>query len=123
MSKDRFQDRFNGVEAFQQLTPEQQAEIGGVALELAVMWNGQDAYGYGDDRSNGRPFHAADSYLLDALHEAVNDAIPETIASEPLPIPSRMGGVCRRCGCSEHDACFPPCAWAEENLCTACAER
>jgi hypothetical protein len=34
--------------------------------------------------------------------------------------------ICRVCGCSEEDACVTggvPCAWAEENLCTACAEK
>jgi hypothetical protein len=28
---------------------------------------------------------------------------------------------CRRCGCSEHDACEGGCAWTEEDLCSACA--
>lgn len=33
--------------------------------------------------------------------------------------------ICRLCACSELDACFsadrPPCAWMEDDLCTACA--
>jgi len=34
--------------------------------------------------------------------------------------------LCRGCACSVDDACLDPagaCAWAEEDLCTACAER
>jgi hypothetical protein len=29
---------------------------------------------------------------------------------------------CRVCGCTEVDACHPPCSWAEEDLCTTCAD-
>lgn len=31
---------------------------------------------------------------------------------------------CRECGCTDDDACITdtgPCAWAEDDLCTACA--
>lgn len=36
------------------------------------------------------------------------------------------GGVfeprtCRVCGCTDDDACFPPCSWVEVDLCSACA--
>lgn len=27
---------------------------------------------------------------------------------------------CRVCGCTEIDACSPPCSWAEDNLCSHC---
>lgn len=27
---------------------------------------------------------------------------------------------CRVCGCSEFDACFPPCAWQDYDLCDTC---
>jgi hypothetical protein len=29
---------------------------------------------------------------------------------------------CRVCGCTEIDACDPPCSWIEEDLCSGCAE-
>ncbi|WP_158304409.1 hypothetical protein [Beijerinckia indica] len=40
----RFSSRFNGREAFVQLPQDVQIEIGGLALELILAWNGQDAY-------------------------------------------------------------------------------
>lgn len=121
MSDERFSKRFNGREAFAGLTEDQRAEIGGIALELVVTWNGQEAYCEGPIVDKCRPFEAADPVLLDMLHEAVNLSIPDVISAEPLPVPSLLGGVCRRCGCSEEDACFPSCGWAEHDLCTACA--
>ncbi len=27
---------------------------------------------------------------------------------------------CRVCGCTEVNACNPPCSWAEDDLCTNC---
>lgn len=27
---------------------------------------------------------------------------------------------CRVCGCTEVNACNPPCGWAESDLCTGC---
>jgi len=32
------------------------------------------------------------------------------------------GDYCRVCGCTQNNACEGGCAWAEEGLCTACAE-
>lgn len=119
MSGDRFTQRFDGAAAWAELTDEQRAEIGATALEVVINWNGMDAY---ENADHARPFSAADSLLLDNLHHAVNTALPDVIEAEPLPVPSQLGQVCRRCGCSEHDACFPACDWAEENLCTACAQ-
>lgn len=29
---------------------------------------------------------------------------------------------CRVCGCTEMNACNPPCAWAEPDLCTGCRD-
>jgi hypothetical protein len=115
-TQDRFKDRFDGAAAWAGLTPEQQAAIGAVALEIIVNWNGCDAY---EDRARTRPFEAADPLLLDRLHGLVDDAIPATIVAEPVP--SLLGQVCRRCGCSQEDACADGCAWAEDDLCTACA--
>lgn len=28
--------------------------------------------------------------------------------------------ACRVCGCTDEEACFPPCWWVEPNLCSAC---
>lgn len=34
-----------------------------------------------------------------------------------IPAPA----LCRICACSDRDACSPACAWAEPDLCSACA--
>jgi hypothetical protein len=31
------------------------------------------------------------------------------------------GGACRECGCTDDDACWPPCFWVEPDLCSRCA--
>ena len=124
------QERFDGALAWETLPVELQARIGAAALELAMAWYGQDAYQ--DEVSRLRPFEAADRHILAELqgllasrmpafaHDA--SGIPEAIPdAAPVPIPSLLGSVCRRCGCSEEDACSPPCGWAAEDLCTACA--
>lgn len=111
---ERFKERFDGKAAWGDLTDEQQAEIGAIALELVVAWNGQDAY---EEAEKRRPFKEAEGLLLDALHRAVEDTIPQVIAAEPLPFPSHLGPVCRRCGVSD----LPdPNDWAEDDLCGVC---
>jgi hypothetical protein len=121
VSGERFKERFDGAAAFADLSPEMQTAIGAVAMEIVVMWNGQDAYGHELGREKSRPFDAGDSALLDHLHTLVGEAIPEVLEAEPLPVPSLIGLVCRRCGCTEHDACVHGCSWVEDNLCSACA--
>lgn len=39
-------------------------------------------------------------------------------------IPDSVGSICRRCGCSEGDACGRGCGWAnaEQTLCTDCSD-
>lgn len=117
MTENRFTARFDGAAAFADLDNETRNRIGSLALELALAWAGQDAY---DALEECRPFQAADSVLIGALFDAVGTAIPDVIDADPLPVPSGLGQVCRRCGCSEYDACFPPCSWAEPDLCSTC---
>jgi hypothetical protein len=113
-----FKTRFNGREAWQELTFEQQARIGAAALELVVNWRGDD---YGCDFHEVRPFQEGELIILDELEEAVNAAIPGTLQASPLPVPSLIGPVCRECGCSERDPCDDGCSWVEPDLCSACA--
>ncbi len=49
--------------------------------------------------------------------------MPKTEKPEPSPIKLDRNGFvrCRVCGCTEEDACSPPCGWAEDDLCTTCA--
>jgi hypothetical protein len=118
--------RFEGTAVWASLTPEQQAEIGAIALELVVAINGCDAYYNGAHiNARRRPFEAAQIMLYDMLFAAVGELqehIP-ALADDalPIPIPSKLGAVCRSCGCSYYDPCEDGCGWAEPDLCTACA--
>lgn len=53
------------------------------------------------------------------------------VFSKPVPCPGRLGFFdvpeealrrCRVCGCSEFNACTPPCHWVGPDLCSACEE-
>jgi hypothetical protein len=66
--------------------------------------------------------------LIDKLMTAVQDAIIEKVPALgddalPMPIPSLLGAVCRRCGCTQEDACEGGCGWEEADLCSACISR
>ena len=119
-------ERFDGAAAWATLTPDQQAEIGAIALEYVVNTYGEDAYfAYVDPDPEVRPFVAARSLLMDELMRAVADAIGDTVPALvddelEVPIPSLLGPVCRVCRCSQEDGCPEGCGWAEPDLCTAC---
>jgi putative hydrolase of HD superfamily len=47
-------------------------------------------------------------------------------ASRQDPTPDLTGArerACRVCGCTETNACYPPCWWIEVDLCSACGPR
>jgi hypothetical protein len=119
--------RFDGAAAWAALTPDQQAEIGAIALEYAIASNGyQEIIDLDFLALAARPLGAAEQVLHDDLLVTVGDALSATVAafadpSELMPIPSRLGQVCRTCGCSHYDPCDGGCGWAEPDLCTSCA--
>jgi hypothetical protein len=121
-------ERFDGAAAWAALTPEQQAEIGAVALEYAIAVTGRDAYrDFDATYLLAKPFEAAEVLLFGQLYEAIEDALAATVPALTdnaafVPIPSRLGAVCRACACSECDPCPEGCGWAEPDLCTSCAE-
>lgn len=122
-------ERFDGAAAWARLTPEQQAEIGAIALELPLAWHLLDLEGPGPASALSpvlaRVATAADSALMGGLEAVVHEALPPDAyaATDGGPrIPSRLGGVCRACGCSQNDAWDEGCGWAAEDLCTACVE-
>lgn len=118
-------NRFDGAAEWTKLTPETQAEIGVTALELLAAWWAQECASDPEDGSDLllRAADAADFLLVNRLRELMVDAVPHKALNdadgEPL-LPSLLGPVCRNCGCSQHDACWPSCGWAETDLCTAC---
>jgi len=69
--------RFDGLAAWPKLSPEEQAEIGALALELVVASRGMDvAYCSGlEEAPVARPFLSAATFLNDQLEDAVGDAI------------------------------------------------
>lgn len=121
---DRFASRFDGAEAWDELSAEQQRVIGAIALELALAWRATDTYPeipeVGASQHAARPFLIADRDLYHALKDTVAEALPDVMEAEPLPVPMMVGPVCRVCGCSQQDACPEGCDWSEHDLCTAC---
>jgi hypothetical protein len=121
-------ERFDGVCAWSALSPEQQAEIGAIALEYVIARNGLDLYSDVDGAALlHRPFEAVEPLLMQQLLELAQDALADQVPaltdlSRLMPVPSFLGRVCRACACSEYDPCPEGCGWAEPDLCTACAE-
>jgi len=120
-------DRFEGNVAWSRLDDLQRVAIGSVALELLATWWAQEQAADPHDGSDPllRAAERADVLLIDMLREVMVEAVPMTMLQDaegqPL-LPSLLGQVCRECGCSQHDACFPACHWVEPDLCSACAE-
>ena len=115
--------RFNGADAWKRLTDTERDAIGALALEFVV-----GALGVMTCVTMGRdaaPYEEAVGVAQDALEDYAAGALairlPGYAAGDVHPVPSIAGGVCRECGCTEHNACLPPCSWAEEDLCSACA--
>ena len=128
--------RFDGLAAWPKLSPEEQAEIGALALELVVASRGMDvAYCSGlEETPVARPFLSAATFINDKLEDAVGDAIvgavpafddalSDAIASAALAHHDHARRICRSCGCYHEDPCEGGCGWAEEDLCTACVGR
>ena len=118
-------ETFNGADAWEKLTPEQQHKIGALALELGIAFAGSERYNLGgacDDNELRaiRPFDAAEDAAKEALSCVVAATLPEVITVDIMPVPSIVGPVCRECGCSHNDSCDPPCSWVERDLCSNC---
>lgn len=111
-------DRFDGSKAWAELTPNEQAAVGAAALELLVAWTG---YSFAEDQVRVRAYEASESVITGKLYAAAGRVLPDDDV-EP-PVPALLGQLCRQCGCSQLDACWPSCSWAKEDLCSACAER
>lgn len=49
--------------------------------------------------------------------------LPRVLGGETDPEPVNEAGdapICRVCGCTDEDACDPPCSWFSDDLCSAC---
>lgn len=122
--------RFDGAAAWAALNDAQRAEIGAQALEIVLIWHLQDLEVAGPESTlppvYARVASATDSILMPGLETLVRDCLPEDAFTAPdgtTPrVPSLVGGICRVCGCTHFDPCPEGCGWADEDLCTACAE-
>lgn len=126
--------RFDGAAAWAGLSAAQQATFGAIALEMAAGWLADDILtarqlDTGLPPAWGRLHRACEQGDCQAIGEllaAAEDVVPAA-AIEPVDgwprIPSRLGPICRGCGCTEQHACLSdalPCHWAEPDLCSAC---
>jgi len=131
--------RFDGSTAWAKLTPEQQAYIGALALELIVAQHGIDYASKEETNPWLTSFRVSEILLEEALGNSVAAALGDHFPrlfdddaqpSSPVPIPSILGPVCRICLRSEHDPmclicpesdpCVHGCSWVEPDLCSVC---
>lgn len=111
--------RFDGAAAWAALTPDNRDEIGAMALELVAGWLASDGAPLTPvSRASEEALSRITSGLVDRATDMLT--LDTFMDGERGRVPSLLGQVCRRCGCSERDACPDGCAWASENLCTAC---
>jgi hypothetical protein len=116
---------FDGAAVWATLAPDQQAEIGARALEFVDACEVLNFGGYADvplawARAGEASMDAAQAELENCVDTHVGQEAMYDQAGRPL-VPSVVGMFCRRCGCSQYDACDEGCGWAEPYLCTACA--
>jgi hypothetical protein len=115
--------RFDGYRAWTNLPVEEKEAIGPALLEFLCAQRALDA----SDGGPGERAAIAALDLLDGELMALLEPVmpPGFFYGAPAPLPSRLGRVCRVCGCSERYACVEAdgmgCSWAEPDLCTVCA--
>lgn len=125
MAEDFRPSVFDGAAVWVTLTPDQQAEIGARALEYVVAAEVLSYGGYPDTtmawaRAGEASIDAAQAELEACVNTYLGQERMQDRDGKPL-VPSIVGMFCRRCGCSQYDACDGGCDWAEPYLCTACA--
>jgi len=60
-----------------------------------------------------------------AIAGSLPDALGHGPGSHPVALIHSDGAAsreraCRGCGCTENEACWPPCWWIDADLCSAC---
>ncbi len=115
--------RFDGLAAWARVSDDAKPALAAVLLEYVVA---ELAF----DRADGGAAERAAAAALDRLEAELvaygHSAFPPGIFyGGPIPLPSRLGQVCRACGCSERDACIDAatgfaCSWADADLCSHC---
>ncbi|MGE0725303.1 MAG: hypothetical protein AB7O45_13070 [Alphaproteobacteria bacterium] len=124
--------RFDGAAAWARLSPENQADIGALLMELVAT----DVALSSASRKQLLLTHV-EKRALEAsetvLEERVVSRIRGVLAAQFPPgagradfhgIPVSVGRICRGCGCTERDGCVDHggigCHWIESDLCSRC---
>jgi hypothetical protein len=83
--------------------------------ELEEKWMSPDARGLANNLKLGvRIVTMADGTQYETPLDEVSAALAADEAAE------QAVRRCRSCGCTDDDACLPPCWWVEDDLCSAC---
>ncbi|MEE8626773.1 MULTISPECIES: hypothetical protein [Methylobacterium] len=115
---------FDGATVWATLSPEEQARIGAVALELAVAGAIAEYLPGPAERAGAEAqrlaLKALESAALNA--DGIDRKWVDVVGGKPrIRIPSLVGRVCLTCGCSQEDPCEEGCGWHDAMTCTACA--
>lgn len=126
MAEDFRPGTFDGEAVWATLAPDQQAAIGARALEYVVACEVLNFTAIANvplawARAGEASIDATQAELEACVDAHVGQERMYDDAGRPL-VPSVVGMFCRRCGCSQYDACDGGCDWAEPYLCTACAD-
>jgi len=101
--------RFDAAAYWRHLPPGRQKKIGEAAVLLVLAMAA--------DTGNSRWWHAHEEAEL-----RLRQLLPDPAEYPEGPDLAAVGiRACRHCGCTDHSACEPACAWVDPDLCSACA--
>ena len=118
---------FDGAAVWDQLSADEQVEIGRLAIELVVIWLAEDVRDCdGAAGVSWLPYSAearASVWLDSAVHHVLDKLrVFEQYTQFPRPsILDEPLRVCRVCGRDEDDMYLDLIWWADKSLCTICA--
>lgn len=115
--------RFSGEEIAERLDVEEIDPLLVAVVEFAYAASVVEAHEAGGvpETPASRACRAA-TYSL--LHYMCGIVGPHLVVDfKTIAVPQLLGRVCAACGCSDHDACVPPCSWVTADLCSSCQTR
>ena len=97
-------ERFHGDAEWAALPEEVRRELGVALLQHAVAGRGADT---ASSEREERPFLAAAGIIEARVEELLAEELWGTLIPDDRvpPVPAMLGRYCRRCGCSDYDAC------------------
>lgn len=114
--------RFNGAPVWAALSDGARDTLGKLIIEwaYAATVTAQCEGDGGDSAAERACVAAVDAVELQVL-DILADSMPVGLIAPDDPevaVPEAVGQVCRKCGCTEGDPCFPSCHWVEQDLCS-----